>query len=61
MVRALVREHLDKTGSPRAAAVLQEWERFRALFHKVVPHAAPVPSTPESPASATVPTERVRP
>src|SRR3989454_738378 len=51
VVGALVREHLDKTRSPRAAAVLQDWEGVRPLFHKVVPHAAPVPSTPESPAS----------
>lgn len=42
-MRALVREHGEKTASPRAAAILADWDRFRPLFHKVVPHAAPEP------------------
>src|SRR5437867_1756834 len=62
VVRALVREHLDKTGSPRAAAVLQDWERFRPLFQKVVPHTAPAPAPAAPPPAPTeIPTERVRP
>ncbi len=62
VLRALVREHLDKTGSPRAAAVLQDWERFRPLFHKVVPHTAPAPALAvPQPTSTEIPTERVRP
>ena len=43
VVTALVREHQDKTGSPRAGAILAEWERFRPLFQKVVPKTAPAP------------------
>ena len=57
-VRALVSEHLDRTGSPRAAAILDGWEQFRPLFHKVVPHApAPAATAAET---ATAPAERVR-
>ena len=59
VVRALVREHLDKTGSPRAAAILEAWERFRSQFHKVVPHTTPAPAA-AAPTAAAVPTERVR-
>ncbi|MBI3980006.1 MAG: glutamate synthase large subunit [Chloroflexi bacterium] len=33
----LVREHLAKTGSPRAAALLDHWEAVLPLFWKVVP------------------------
>jgi glutamate synthase domain-containing protein 3 len=36
----LVREHEEKTASPRARAVLVEWERFRPLFRKVAPKGA---------------------
>ena len=58
-LHALVREHLEHTGSPRAAAILDAWEQFRPLFHKVVPHTAPaaLATAPES-ASAAAPAER---
>jgi len=52
-VLELARQHLAKTGSPRAREVVGAWERYRALFHKVVPHAAPAPA-PE-PAEAAAP------
>jgi glutamate synthase (ferredoxin) len=40
VVRRLVREHEEKTTSPRARTVLVEWERFRPLFRKVAPKGA---------------------
>ncbi len=33
----LIREHLTATGSPRAKAVLADWESFRSRFVKVIP------------------------
>jgi len=42
MVRRLVREHEEKTTSPRARTVLVEWERFRPLFRKVAPRGAEI-------------------
>jgi glutamate synthase (NADPH/NADH) large chain/glutamate synthase (ferredoxin) len=34
---ALVQEHFDRTGSPRAREILDTWDYFRALFWKVTP------------------------
>ena len=34
---ALLREHLERTGSPRAAAILDNWENERPRFVKVFP------------------------
>ena len=33
----LLREHLERTGSPRAAAILDNWENERPRFVKVFP------------------------
>ena len=33
----LIREHLDATGSPRAAEMLEKWEDCRGLFVRVIP------------------------
>jgi len=44
----LVREHAARTGSPRAQALLTEWDRARASFRKVAPRAPIVPVTPEA-------------
>ena len=52
-VLELARQHLVKTGSPRAREVIGAWERYRAMFRKVVPHAVPAPA-PE-PAEAAAP------
>src|SRR2546426_3244020 len=43
-VLELVHQHLAKTGSPRAREVVGAWERYRAVFRKVVPHAVPAPA-----------------
>src|SRR5581483_4209838 len=51
-VRELVREHAARTGSPRAQAILADWERHRAQFRKVAPHAAvAAPADPVAPAA----------
>jgi glutamate synthase (ferredoxin) len=34
---ALVREHFEKTGSPRAQEIMDTWDYYRALFWKVTP------------------------
>jgi glutamate synthase (NADPH/NADH) large chain/glutamate synthase (ferredoxin) len=38
ILRALVEEHLERTGSPVAARVLAEWDEYLARFVKVMPH-----------------------
>jgi glutamate synthase (NADPH/NADH) large chain/glutamate synthase (ferredoxin) len=40
VLRTIVQRHADETGSPRARAVLAEWERYLPMFWKVVPHPA---------------------
>jgi glutamate synthase (ferredoxin) len=56
VLRKLVQQHFQKTGSARARAILGQWEAYRALFRKVAPPAlatveqttttAPATSTP---------------
>jgi glutamate synthase domain-containing protein 3 len=36
-LRALVEEHGERTGSPRASALLERWEEALPLFRKVMP------------------------
>jgi glutamate synthase (NADPH/NADH) large chain/glutamate synthase (ferredoxin) len=38
VIRALVEEHRDRTGSPVAARVLERWDESLAKFVKVMPH-----------------------
>jgi glutamate synthase domain-containing protein 3 len=38
LVRALVEEHAERTGSPVADRVLAEWEAILPFFVKVMPH-----------------------
>ena len=40
VVQQLIHEHLERTGSPRAKRLFEEWERYRPLFRKVVPNGA---------------------
>jgi glutamate synthase domain-containing protein 3 len=42
VVRRLVREHEEKTTSPRARTILVEWDRFLPLFRKVAPKGAEI-------------------
>ncbi len=45
-LRTLIEEHRDLTGSGRAAALLEDWDKALAAFHKVGPKAAaPAPAT----------------
>ena len=37
-IRALVEEHLERTGSPVAARVLDDWDELLPRFVKVMPH-----------------------
>ena len=36
-LRKLLHEHLQKTGSPRARAILAQWSSYRLLLRKVAP------------------------
>ncbi len=40
LLRRLVREHEEKTASPRARRILVEWDQFVPLFRKVAPKGA---------------------
>jgi glutamate synthase domain-containing protein 3 len=40
LVRQLVREHEEKTASPRARRMLVQWDQFVPMFRKVVPRGA---------------------
>jgi glutamate synthase domain-containing protein 3 len=40
VVQQLIHEHLERTGSPRAKRLLEEWEKYRPRFRKVVPNGA---------------------
>jgi glutamate synthase (NADPH/NADH) large chain/glutamate synthase (ferredoxin) len=51
-LKALIQEHQDLTGSPRAAEILGAWDKFQPLFWKVspnVPAAKPVPEPSKEP------------
>jgi glutamate synthase domain-containing protein 3 len=51
-LRALLQEHLQRTGSARAAAILADWEPALAGFRQVVPVAVVQPPAPvEEPVS----------
>ncbi len=38
LVRGLLQRHIDRTGSPQAAWILEHWETTQAQFIKVFPH-----------------------
>ncbi len=39
-VHTLIQRHLDLTGSPRAATILDNWEHYRGLFWRAMPKEA---------------------
>jgi glutamate synthase (NADPH/NADH) large chain/glutamate synthase (ferredoxin) len=47
---ALIQEHFEKTGSPRAQQILDTWDYYRTLFWKVAPKA--IPPLPPAPVEA---------
>src|SRR3954451_25494159 len=50
----LVNEHFERTGSPRARMILDNWESYRGDFLKVVPYAPPTPPPAPDQAAITV-------
>jgi glutamate synthase domain-containing protein 3 len=40
LLHRLVREHEERTASPRARTILVQWEHFLPLFRKVAPRGA---------------------
>jgi glutamate synthase domain-containing protein 3 len=40
LLRRLIREHEEKTASPRARRILVQWDQFLPLFRKVAPRGA---------------------
>ena len=40
LLQRLIREHEEKTASPRARTILVQWEQFLPLFRKVAPRGA---------------------
>ncbi|MGH7525365.1 MAG: glutamate synthase subunit alpha, partial [Gemmatimonadales bacterium] len=40
LLRRLIREHEEKTASPRARTILVQWENYLPLFRKVAPRGA---------------------
>ena len=57
-LRALVEEHLQRTGSRRAAAMLAGWDEAVGRFRQIVPVAPPPPAVSE--ASKDSPEEATR-
>jgi glutamate synthase domain-containing protein 2/glutamate synthase domain-containing protein 1/glutamate synthase domain-containing protein 3 len=60
-VLGLIREHLERTGSPRARAILEAWDRYRPLFRKVQPNGAPASGRQLTPPAAVAPEPRLEP
>jgi glutamate synthase (ferredoxin) len=52
-LRDLIRAHLDRTKSPRARAMLRDWDRYRAAFRAVRPHHVVAAPARESASPAT--------
>jgi glutamate synthase domain-containing protein 3 len=46
LLYTLVREHFEKTGSPKARQLLDAWDAYRGMFWKVA--ADPPPPLPEA-------------
>ena len=42
----LVRDHFERTGSPRAQEILDVWDYYREQFWKIVPRSGPPPVAP---------------
>jgi glutamate synthase domain-containing protein 2/glutamate synthase domain-containing protein 1/glutamate synthase domain-containing protein 3 len=55
----LIHEHQERTGSSRARHLIEEWDRFRTLFKKVVPNTTP--SAPTAEARPTMPAPEPKP
>jgi glutamate synthase (NADPH/NADH) large chain/glutamate synthase (ferredoxin) len=60
-VHRLVGQHAARTESARARAILTDWDRYRALFRKVAPHAPAAASTQSLNTKTTVGSSGYRP
>ncbi len=58
LLLSLIHEHQERTGSPRARAIIERWEVFRALFRKVVPNTTTPPAQLVEPPAASDPAGR---
>jgi len=52
-LRAVVEEHLRRTGSHKAAAMLAKWEEAVRRFRQIVPVAPPQPQATVAPQEAS--------
>ncbi len=59
LVLALIHEHQERTGSPRARQIMADWSHYRPLFKKVVPDTTP--AAPLNEARPTVPAPEPEP
>jgi glutamate synthase domain-containing protein 3 len=48
LLEALIRRHLEVTGSVRAKRILDRWQRYLPRFWKVAPKAAPTEEGPQT-------------
>ncbi len=55
LLLTLIHEHQERTGSPRARAIIERWEEFRGGFRKVVPNTTPPPARAVEPPAASDP------
>src|SRR5262249_25003025 len=51
LLRSMIERLRELTGSQRAAEILEQWEEFRPLFHKVVPHPSEAKAQPQNEAA----------
>ncbi|MEP6572361.1 MAG: glutamate synthase large subunit [Gemmatimonadota bacterium] len=53
VILQLLHEHLERTGSLRAKAIIENWGRFRVLFQRVTPNGSALPAAMELPGMPT--------
>jgi glutamate synthase domain-containing protein 3 len=51
VLRKLIQQHFQKSGSPRARMILAQWDAYRTLFRKVAPPAGATVDQPTTPAT----------
>jgi glutamate synthase domain-containing protein 3 len=60
-ILALIHEHLERTGSPRARQLIGQWETWRLMFKKVVPNSLPGGPAGSAASSVSVPEPSAEP
>jgi glutamate synthase (ferredoxin) len=51
LLRSMIERHREVTGSARAAEILECWDQYQPLFHKVVPHPSEATARPQDEAA----------